>query len=128
MLYTKSEQELIYMFDTLQEELAASGLQLNPDKTKVLTSAAPPLPNSLATAAGEVEVLLGEKTHKYLGKTLVGRSADRARAAVNGRVTAAWGKWHQHKKTLVNQKIPLKLRLKLFSAVVCPAATYSLES
>ena len=128
MLYAKSEQELIYMLDTLQEELAASGLQLNPDKTKVLTTAAPPLPNFLATAAGEVEVLLGEKTHKYLGKTLVGRSADRARAAVNGRVTAAWGKWYQHKKTLVNQKIPLKLRLKLFSAVVCPAATYSLES
>ncbi len=116
------------MINSLQQELAASGLQLNPDKTKVLTTSLPPTPFFLTTAGGDVEVLRDGMQHKYLGKMLAGSPSERARAAVKGRIAAAWSKWLQHRQTLTNRKVSLKLRLKLFASAVCPVATYSLES
>ena len=51
-----------------------------------------------------------------------------------GRVTwniehlCAWLKFHKHQASLLNKRIPLHLRCKLFSSVVSPSALYSLST
>ena len=39
---------------------------------------------------------------------------------------AGWAKYSQHARTLVNKKVSLKLRLKLFDAVVSPCVLFGL--
>ena len=61
-------------------------------------------------------------------KKLGGDLRDRSPCNVNYRTERAWGKFHQHKASLTNKAISLKLRLKLFEAVVTPPALYSLST
>ena len=74
-----------------------------------------------------MEVLRGDASHKYLGKKICGDLHERAATDVNARIAASWAKWAQHRQTLVNQNISLKLRLRLFASVISPTATYGLH-
>ena len=77
---------------------------------------------------GFLEIARQGENHKYLGRVLTGNPRQRGRGNLLHRISVAWMKFNIHRQTLLNKKIPVDLRLKLFNAIVPPAALYSLSS
>ena len=75
-----------------------------------------------------VELVRRGASHKYLGKTLPGDLSTRGQRNLDHRISCAWLRFHQLGHTLLNRKIPVHLRLKLFDSVVSPTVLYSLST
>ena len=75
-----------------------------------------------------VEFVPGQGTHKDLGKKLCGNLRFRGQCNLDFRLSCAWMKYHHFKATLLNKRIPLHLRLRLFDSTVSPSALYGLGS
>ena len=75
-----------------------------------------------------VEVLRCDSTHKYLGRLFCGDLRRRAQCNLSHRLACGWLKFHHMAATLLNKKIPIHLRLKLFDSVITPAVCYSLST
>ena len=132
LLFGRSLGEVVYMFEALVQELSVAGLSINGGKTKILTTCtgttedAAPL---FVDAAGSfLEVVKRNGRHKYLGRLFSGDLRLRGQCNLEHRILCAWLKFHQLAPTLQNRNIPVRLRLRLFNAVVTPAALYSLPS
>ena len=50
----------------------------------------------------------------------------RVQIEVDHRLKVAWGSFHKHRRALVNQNVSLKLRLRLFYAVVTLVAPFGI--
>ena len=72
-----------------------------------------------------IQVLPAEKSHKYLGRMINLHATNRTKVELNHRLQVAWGKFHQHRKWILDSNIPVGLRLRFFDAVVSPGALYS---
>ena len=109
-------------------ELSAVGLHLNTSKTKILTTTALTGPMFLDVGGDMIEVVHGQE-HKYLGKKLPGDlSRTRANVDVKHRTHIAWRKFNQHRETLLNRHVSLKLRLKFFDSIISPAILFGLAT
>ena len=129
ILFARSYEEAVHMLDTLVVELQRFGLQLNANKTKVIAmNMGDDSSDFLQTQAGPVKILGSTDSHKYLGKVLPGDFKMRAQAAVSGRISCAWIKFNLFYKTLTSKHITVKLRFKLFEAVVAPTVCYGLAT
>ena len=116
------------MLELLVKELGEVGLALNTNKTKICTTEQLQVPMYIEVAGGMVEVLTGDYFHKYLGRHIPGDLAKRGSIEFSHRVAAAWGKFHKHRQCLTNQHVHVKLRLKLFEAVVTPTVMFGLTT
>ena len=132
MLFAKSLDEAVDMVNLLQEELRKAGLDMNAKKTKVMTTDSEHYlrehPYLIEADGGFLEIAQQGETHKYLGRVLTGNPRQRGRGNLLHRISVAWMKFNIHRQTLLNKKIPVDLRLKMFNAIVPPAALYSLSS
>ena len=128
MLYAKHCDELAFMMELLIEELSAVGLHLNTSKTKILTTTALADRMFLDVGGDMIEVVHGQETHKYLGKKFPGNLSARATVDMKHRIYIAWMKFHQHKETLLNRHVSLKLRLKFFDSIISPAILFGLTT
>ena len=124
MIYARSCSELCDMMEKLMAELAEVGLSPNTDKTKIMTT----MPLYVDVADGMVEVLTGSTVHKYLGRHIPGDLKTRGEVEFAHRLAAAWGKFRKHRATLLNKHVSIKLRLKLFEAVVTPTVLFGLST
>ena len=70
-----------------------------------------------------IEVLHGEQNHKYLTK-LSGDLRKRAMVDIENRSQIAWMKFNEHRDTLLNRHVSLRLRLKLFDSVIAPTIVF----
>ena len=132
LLFARSAHEAMLMLEALQMELAVAGLSINASKTKVFTTD-PVVMNSeepvtLQSGSITVEVLHKNGSHKYLGKMLNGDLRQRSSRNLSHRLQCGWLKFHNLQPTLLNRKIPVHLRLKLFDTCVSPTVVYSLSS
>ena len=75
-----------------------------------------------------VEIIEAQSWHKYLGRYLPGECAFREVTEINHRIQCAWYKFGLHRRTLCNQKISVRLRLKLFDAIVTPTILFGLAT
>ena len=75
-----------------------------------------------------VEVIDAQCSHKYLGRYLSGECGFREITEVNHRIQCAWYKFSQHKQTLCNQQISIKLGLKLFDAITTPSILFGVAT
>ena len=95
LLFSKSFDEAVLMFEALSEELARAGLSINGTKTKILTtdsSASDSDVPLLADAGGcMVEILRCDDTDKYLGILFPGDLRRRGQCNLNHRLTATFG-------------------------------------
>ena len=98
------------MVEWLVEELASIGLHLNASKTKILCTSEHNM-DYLDVGDTLVEVLSGDKCHKYLGRQLPGYLQNRGRKACEHRIQAAWCNFHKYQKVLVDSNVPINLRL-----------------
>ena len=126
MLYARSDTDLASMVESLVEELAALGLHLNTSKTKILTTQNLKEPMFLDIGSDMIEVLHEGQNHKYLGKKLSGDLRKRATVDLQHRSHIVWMKFNEHKDTLLNRHVSLRLRLKFFDSVITPTILFGL--
>ena len=126
MIFAKSAEELVQMMEWLVEELSFIGLELNTSKTKVLCTLNN-VEDFLDIGGNFVEVLSGNKCHKYLGRHLSGDLKNRGIVECKHRIQVAWYNFHKHQKVLTNGNISMKLRLKLFEATVTPCLLFGMS-
>ena len=69
-LYAKSLDELTFMMEILDEELAAIGLRMHDVKTKILSTSSDPQCEWVDIAGMMIEILKKDCSHKYLGRIL----------------------------------------------------------
>ena len=102
------------------------GLQLHPEKTKIITSTnrAEGRPRSRNIKVGDmkIEVLTRQDTLKYLGRKISFGEFHEDELA--GRIRAGWAKFTQHKQELTSKHYSLNDRLRLFTSVITPTVMY----
>jgi len=132
IVYATSLKELLEMLDFLAHELLRYGLELNATKTKIFTTDRELFDNDIPTYvdadSGFIDVLRATETHKYLGAVYPGDLSNRGKVTLEHRLRCAWSKFHSVRETLTNRHVDVRLRLKLFDAVVTPAALYGLTA
>ena len=129
LLMGKSLEEVVEMMELLVQVLEEFGLSINVKKTMVMcTVDAPTCKTFVDTNVGFLELLTANGLHKYLGRAFCGDLRRRNERAVEHRVSCGWAKFRNLQQTLSNKNISIKLRLRLFEAVVTPTVLYSLES
>ena len=131
VVYAKTLLELKEMLILLFDELASVGLQVNADKTKILTTErfCPPLGGYSRGACGQTySHVLGEAdAHKYLGRAL-NFPPQRAQKAVHKRIFVRWMRFRKHRHILTSTLVPAKLEAKLFNSTVVLAILFSLST
>ena len=109
------------MLEILTEELRHIGLSLSAKKSKILTTAYRHCANetSFVEVAGEfIEILPFWASHRYLGRMINLASDERNSFEISHRRQVIWHVFHKYSRTLCNQNISLKKRLRLFDACV----------
>ena len=66
------------------------------------------------------------RSHKSLGRIYAGDPTKRRHPGFQHRVQLDWAKFHQYRTVLTNKHVSIKLRLKLFDAVVTPRVLFGL--
>ena len=132
IIYAHSLEELVEMVELLVQELARAGLSLNARKSKVFTLDAgycdSASPVYVDISDGMVEIVRGSDTHKYLGVALPGQLRRRGDTILAHRLKCAWSKFHMFRAALTNKHVDVRLRFRLFDAVVTPCAVYGLST
>ena len=127
IVYAKTADELMFMMNALMEEFNKSGLHLSPLlKTKTLMTV-DVAPLYLDIAGSMLEVLMHADVHKYLGRHISGNLSQKHVTELRHRIRVAWYAFQRHRKMLTNKHVSIKLRLKLFNAVVTPTILYGLH-
>ena len=122
-------EEAIDMLQSLCEELARFGLDVNPSQTKTFsTIEVSALPTFVETNVGFIGLLGASQVHKYFGRAFSGELCQRGRAALDHRVACAWAKFCGLHGSLTKKGIHIKLRLKLSDAAMTLAVLYGLAS
>ena len=120
------------MFEMLSHELEQAGLCVNTSKSKLFTTdaeaACGAAPMLVEAAGSMVELVRGVDTHKYLGRMFSGDLTKRGQCNLNHRLSCGWFRYHCLQHTLLNSKIPVHLRLRLFDSAVSPTVLYSLAT
>ena len=62
---------------------------------------------------------------KYLGVIISGEGG--SEEAVRARVSAAWGKWRDLSGVITDNKMPRRLKIKLYTTVIRPVLLYGAE-
>ena len=129
LLFGKSPTEVVTMLELFVEVLEEYGLSLNVKKTKVLsTETAPNGPSYCDTECGMIEMLSENQKHKYLGRMFSGDVRKRGKVASEFRISCGGMKYHALQNVFEDEHTPIKLRLKLFDAVITATVLYSLDT
>ena len=106
--------------ESWQKVLTDSGLKINLAKTEHLSTRENPLPMTL-----NGEELKNVDHFKYMGSVI--DKDGTIDTDVDLRVQAAWSSWRKLTGVLYDRKIPLRLKAKVYEAIIRPAMTYGSE-
>lgn len=124
VLLAYSAAEMQIKLDKLVNCLETNGLKVNVKKTEhMLVNIKDEDANNISING---EPLLKCQKFKYLG-SVMSNTCD-VRSDVNACIQAGWLKWQSVTGVLCDKKMPLKLKSKVYKAVVRPALLYALES
>jgi hypothetical protein len=123
LLIATSLPQIKWMLGDVAKEAARVGLQLHPDKTKILRNNIGCGSRVREAKCGDVliEVLDCNSQAQYLGRT--SRMTTMDDEEIMSRISEAWAKYGVCKGELNDSHVPLKLRIKLFNAVITPSST-----
>ena len=124
VLIEQSKGDITKMLNDFSKYAAEYGLQINFDKTKILTwdSLRAGCP-SVAINGQAIQILAESQAEKYLGRKLSFR--DGQLTEFRNRTAAAWAAFHKHKGELCSKWYPLRDRIRLFDATVTPTMLYA---
>ena len=113
------------LLDKLVENLAAVGLQLNAQKTKVLTTQARP-PSQLQTPNGlTISVLDRESSNKWLGCMLTTSTVRTTTCDVECRLQAAAKTFNANRWILCDPKVSIAQKIEYFDRIISPIACFA---
>ena len=124
LLIARTLPQIKQMLADVAQECKKVGLKLHPDKTKILHNGRGYGSKVTNVKINDmvVEVLGVDATTMYLGRSLSLTSTHEAE--LENRIKKAWSKFGIYREELTQKAIPLRLRLKLFHAVVTPTLLY----
>lgn len=126
MIYASSMDELVRMLEALFSALQNIGLEVNPEKCKILANEASAIAIVVDVGGLFIECLTGSETHRYLGRLLAGDPLRRSHVEFSNRCQCAWAKFSRHRDILTDKHISLHSRLKFFDTVVSPTVLFGL--
>ena len=112
------KEKLLKMLQELQNNSKPFGLQINIEKTKIMS-------NSEETYKIEDWEIEKVEKFKYLGQTISFKNA--TKVEMNERSTAAWKSFWALKKFLISE-LPMFHKKKLMDSVILPIFTYGAQS
>ena len=126
ILFSTSRRQLTNMLCDMQSEAEKTGLELHPDKTKILHNQQHRTPHSkkeFATVSqSKIEILPYTASQKYLGTKFTFDKPHEAE--VEHRIAAGWRKFYQLKRELTTRTYSLRGRLRLFHGTITPTVLY----
>ena len=120
-----SEEELQRKMTAWQECLEGGGLKVNADKTETMV---------ISKEEGE-HIAIGDihgrqlkqvESFKYLGTVV--ESGGGTEQDVRNRIRAGWVKWSEVSSVILDRRMAVKLRVKIYTAVVRPVLLYGAET
>ena len=119
------------MLTDLITEAEKAGLELHPDKTKILHNGYRPprgkhAPVNVQVLGMEIEILPPYRATKYLGRQL--QYSTPHATEVEHRIATAWRKFHALKQELTGPTYSQSDRLRLFNGTITPTILYGCEA
>ena len=126
MLFAKTLPQLQKMLGDIITEAGTRGLELHPDKAKILSNTVRRTGRSAARYVDinglRIEIIPWDGDVKYLGRKI--SLADPNKTEIENRIAAAWRSFMSLKNEFTNKSYTINRRLELFNCVVAPAALY----
>ena len=126
LIIGKSLHQVTNMLGQIATKAAKSGLQLHPDKTKIMSNTtrrtSREREQTVQVERMNIEILPIEGSMKYLGRQICFDQPHEVE--IQNRKNAAWKKFHVLKEKLTNKKYSLSSRLKVFNGTVTPTMLY----
>ena len=125
VIVADTEEQLQERFLAWKETLEKKGLKVNIGKTESMVSSKGGQ-EEVKIEAEDGTVLKQSNEFRYLGSVLAEEGG--TEKAVRQRVKAAWQKWREVTGVILDKKMPLKLRMKVYKTVVRPVILYGAET
>ena len=131
LLLAGSLNHLTHMLTDLITEARKAGLELHPDKTKIMHNGHRPprstrTPDSVHVLGMKIEILPPYRSTKYLGRLL--QHTTPHATEIENRIATAWRKFHMLKQELTGPTYSQSDRLRLFHGTVTPTILYGCEA
>jgi len=130
LLVARSQRQLSIMLTDVCNSSGKYGLEIHPDKTKVLTNTTKKTgrgrDSHLDINGLEISILPLDKSLKYLGRQLT--FGDGMAVEIAHRIRCGWAKFHSYKQEITSKNYSLHDRLRVFEAVVSPTVLYGCSS
>jgi hypothetical protein len=127
LLVGTSQRQITMMLSDMHVAALRFGLQLHPEKTKIMTNTTRKSGRGTCTKATiegmDVSILPLSGCVKYLGRQLCFENSHEVE--LQNRIRGGWVKFMTHKQELTSKHYALNDRLKLFDTVVSPTVLYA---
>ena len=125
VIIADTEEELQQRYLAWKNSLESKGMKVNTQKTEVMVSSREGHEeiNIISEDGGRLKQ---SREFKYLGSVLAEEGG--TEKAVRQRVKEAWSKWKDVSGVILDTKIPLKLRMKIYKSVIRPVLLYGAET
>ena len=128
LLTGRSLNQVREMLSIVQIEAQKCGLELHPEKTKMISSTnknGRPVAKHAKIGGMKIQILPLQESLKYLGCQIsFGEMQD---IELRHRIRGGWAKFMEHKQELTGKHYSLNSRLKLFDAIITPTILYGSE-
>ena len=124
LITARTLPQMKQMLQDVADAAKQVGLELHPDKTKILHNSVGYGVGAKAADIRSMKIEILDKTQKamYLGRIL--KPTEMQEEELKNRISKAWAKYNTHKADLTNERLPIELRLRLFNATVTPTMMY----
>ena len=119
-LLSSDFEELRGMLEDLHQESLRVGLEMNLDKTKIMT------PDNIPMVI-DGQIVENVAEYVYLGQVLK-LSQDCRTAEITRRIGQTWAAFGNLRHIFCNPRLPINLKRKVHDACLLPVATYGLET
>ena len=124
VLFGKSEGDLQYNINMLNNELSKRGMKINAKKTKTMIVNRENKTHNLKLGRVELEQV---KSYKYLGVMI--NSEGRLREEISQRIQKATNVYHHLGKAFISKKeLTMKTKMAVYNTVFCPTLLYGSET
>ena len=125
VIVADTEEELQERYLEWKSSLERGGMKVNTSKTEVMISSREGR-EELNVSSEDGERLKQTNEFKYLGSTLAEEGG--TEKAVRQRVSEGWRKWREVTGVILDKKMPLKLKMKVYKTVIRPVMLYGAET